>query len=84
MLHRDPLCQIRLPGCTGKSEVADHITPAAEGGRFEPNNLRGACHFCNSVLGGRLAHTTRGSESHGHQVPPTPGGRRPVTATRLH
>lgn len=52
VLHRDPLCTIRLDGCTGASEVADHIVPAALGGRYEPDNLRGACDHCNSVRGG--------------------------------
>jgi 5-methylcytosine-specific restriction endonuclease McrA len=85
VLKRDATCQLRLDaGCTGRSEVADHIVPAAEGGRYELSNLRGACHHCNSVAGGRktsaLEHG-RDDRSSGASV--TGGRSAPVGRTRL-
>lgn len=65
VLHRDPYCTLRLEGCEGASTVADHIVPAAEGGRYEPANLRGACDHCNSVLGGHQAAGTQPSSRTG-------------------
>lgn len=56
VLARDPLCTIQLPGCTGRSEVPHHVVDAADGGAFTLDNLAGACHHCNSALGGRRAH----------------------------
>jgi len=46
----EPMCWLRLPGCTIRSTTADHIIPAA----IRPelalvrSNIRGACHSCNS------------------------------------
>jgi 5-methylcytosine-specific restriction endonuclease McrA len=43
-------CQIRLPGCEGYADVADHIIPVAEGGaEFDPANGQGACKFCHDI-----------------------------------
>jgi hypothetical protein len=42
-------CTLRLPGCTGIANTADHITPVAFGGGAGP--LRGACLHCNSSRG---------------------------------
>lgn len=51
------VCRIRLEGCTGLASAVDHIASPVEGGEFfDPDNLRAACHYCNSVLGGRLGH----------------------------
>lgn len=48
MLKRDGyVCQLRLDGCTGTATVADHVLPAALGGRNEPSNLQAACASCN-------------------------------------
>jgi 5-methylcytosine-specific restriction endonuclease McrA len=55
VLAEQPSCQIRLPGCTGRSEVADHIIPK----RYRPDlvlrreNVQGACRACNSRKGSR-------------------------------
>jgi hypothetical protein len=45
--RRDPNCTLKLEGCTGKSQTADHIKPVEDGGTNLPNNLQGACHACN-------------------------------------
>ena len=43
-------CQIRLAGCEGYADHADHIVPVAEGGaEFDPANGQGACVFCHGV-----------------------------------
>lgn len=54
VLERDGhTCQINLPGCTVTATTVDHITPVALGGEwYDDNNLRAACHQCNSTLGG--------------------------------
>lgn len=39
-------CQIRLPGCTGGADHADHVVPVAKGGApYDPGNGEGACHL---------------------------------------
>lgn len=43
-------CQIRLDGCEGYADVADHIVPVAEGGaEFDVTNGQGACRFCHDI-----------------------------------
>lgn len=43
-------CRVRLPGCTGRAEVVDHIHPWLAGGSwFDPLNLRASCDHCNAV-----------------------------------
>lgn len=47
--REEPLCWLRLPGCTLKSTTADHLVPYSK----RPDlgmvrgNLRGACRSCN-------------------------------------
>lgn len=61
ILNRDGhTCMMRLPGCTGKADTVDHITPRAEGGAvWDATNLRAACTHCNMSAGGILAHKER-------------------------
>jgi 5-methylcytosine-specific restriction endonuclease McrA len=46
----EPLCWLRLAGCTTLSTTADHVTPFKERPDLSMlrGNLRGACHHCNS------------------------------------
>lgn len=45
--RREPLCQLRLPGCTVLATEADHIVPVTRGGTSTPDNLQSACGSCN-------------------------------------
>lgn len=39
---------IRLPGCTGGADTADHIKPVNFGGsEFDPRNGQAACWHCH-------------------------------------
>ena len=40
-------CELRLPGCTGVADTADHVVPLSRGG--PDGNLRPACLHCNSA-----------------------------------
>lgn len=46
----EPLCWLRLAGCTTLSTTADHVTPFKERPDLAMvrSNLHGACHHCNS------------------------------------
>lgn len=43
-------CQIKLAGCTTIATQADHIQPRETAGDG-PDNLRGACAWCNNSRG---------------------------------
>jgi 5-methylcytosine-specific restriction endonuclease McrA len=51
-----PFCQLRLPGCSVVTEVADHVRPHRGDPllAFAPSNVVAACRHCNSVKGQRL------------------------------
>ena len=52
ILHRDNYqCQLRLPGCTVRATVKDHIIPHADGGTDALHNLQAACEHCNRTKG---------------------------------
>lgn len=57
VLERDNWqCQIRRKGCTELATQVDHIVPVTKGGaKFDPRNLRAACHKCNN---GRINRRT--------------------------
>jgi len=40
-------CELRLPGCTGVADTADHVVPLSRGGAG--GALRPACLHCNSA-----------------------------------
>ena len=40
-------CALRLPGCTGMADSADHVLPTSRGGRDGP--LVPACMACNRL-----------------------------------
>lgn len=52
-IRRQPLCQLRLPGCTQYSTTADHIIPVAQRPdlALNPANTQGACKHCNYSRG---------------------------------
>lgn len=56
-------CQLRLPGCEGYADHADHILAVAEGGaEYDPANGQGACHHCHSIK--TAEETARGRQRH--------------------
>lgn len=48
-IKKQPLCQLRLDGCTGISTTADHIIPRSQRPELTlvRSNLQGACAACN-------------------------------------
>jgi len=75
--REEPTCWLRLPGCTGASDTADHIIPAAIRPHlaYERSNLRGACHNCNS--------RRKDKHPHARSLRTIPGRRRPTTSQAL-
>lgn len=55
VLREEPLCHLRLPGCTWRSDTLDHIIPisVAPHLKMERYNCRGACASCNYRRGNR-------------------------------
>ena len=57
VVREEPICQLRLDGCTIRSTTADHIIPR----KYRPDlsmirqNLRGACQGCNRRRGTRTS-----------------------------
>jgi 5-methylcytosine-specific restriction endonuclease McrA len=53
VVREEPLCRLRLPGCTIISTTADHIRPRKLYPQltYERSNLRGACRQCNMRRG---------------------------------
>ena len=49
VVAEEPLCWLRLPGCTTLSQTADHVITAHSRPdlAMERANLHGACHSCN-------------------------------------
>ena len=51
VIREEPVCWLRLPGCTIRSDSCDHIIPVSE----RPDlmlvraNCRGACRRCNTA-----------------------------------
>lgn len=64
ILQRDPMCQLRLPGCTGNSTVLDHIVPLAAGSMVRltvaqldtDENCRGICQRCSDKVSAQQGH----------------------------
>lgn len=57
VIKEEPLCWLRLPGCTRLSTTADHVLTVKHRPdlALERANLRGACRSCNSRRGDRPA-----------------------------
>jgi len=53
VVHEEPVCKLRYPGCTIVSTTADHIIPRAVRPdlTYERRNLRGSCGPCNGRRG---------------------------------
>ncbi|MFM2078875.1 MAG: hypothetical protein RJA49_2765 [Actinomycetota bacterium] len=55
-------CALRLPGCTGYADTADHVVPVSLGGvSGDEGNLRPACRHCNSAAGNALRRERGGN-----------------------
>lgn len=54
VVAEEPVCWLKLPGCTTGSTVADHVQPVATHPELAlmRSNLRGACASCNRKRGG--------------------------------
>lgn len=52
-IREEPICRLALPGCTRRSETADHIQPVSTHPHlaYERANTAGACKHCNSRRG---------------------------------
>lgn len=58
---RDKCCMIRLPGCTGGADTADHITPVKFGGaRYDLSNGQAACWHCHNRKSSGEGHIAQG------------------------
>ena len=53
VLNEEPMCRIKLSGCTGVAKVVDHILPVRTHPHleYERANLQGACASCNMAKG---------------------------------
>lgn len=60
-------CALRLSGCTGTADTADHIVPRSRGGADSP--LRPACAHCNASRGDRMEGGTSPSSDAGRSRP---------------
>lgn len=49
VVAEEPWCQLRMTGCTGRSQVADHIVKVRDRPdlALARSNCRGACKHCN-------------------------------------
>jgi 5-methylcytosine-specific restriction protein A len=54
IIDRDQgVCQLKLPGCTGKATSVDHVQPVSKGGTDDDANLVACCWPCNKRKGAR-------------------------------
>ena len=53
VVRQEPVCRLRLEGCTHHSQTADHIIPTSQAPhlKYTRSNLRGSCHSCNYKRG---------------------------------
>ena len=69
VLKRDPIC--RMPGCTARSTIPDHIVPRRRGGADTMSNLRGVCHAChNRITAHGQAMRPKGCDAQGWPIDP--------------
>lgn len=69
VIREEPVCRLRLPGCTIVTQTGDHIIPV----KYRPDlklvrqNVRGSCYSCNMKRGDgsprRMAQVVRQSSS---------------------
>lgn len=61
VVNEEPVCTVRLPGCTHVSTTADHIETIVNRPdlALTRSNLRGACLHCNSSLGATFSNRRR-------------------------
>lgn len=67
----EPICWLRLDGCTVRSTTGDHIIPASSRPDLAliRSNVRGACQHCNNKRGHLPAELAR--EMYGNATTPT-------------
>lgn len=55
VVREEPVCRLRLPGCTIISTTGDHIMPVKYRPdlKFERGNVQGACTSCNHKKGAK-------------------------------
>lgn len=53
VVREEPMCTLRLPGCTLVSTTGDHIKPVSlrPDLKFDRANVRGSCRSCNGKRG---------------------------------
>lgn len=53
VVREEPVCRLRLPGCTIASQTGDHIIPVKHRPdlKLVRENIRGSCHSCNMKRG---------------------------------
>lgn len=56
--REEPVCWLRLPGCTIRSTTGDHYYPVKTHPhlRMVRSNRRGSCHHCNVTRGATPPH----------------------------
>lgn len=61
VIREEPICRLRLAGCTVWSDTADHIIPMRDRPdlRYCRSNLRGSCQSCNMARGYRPLSVVR-------------------------
>jgi 5-methylcytosine-specific restriction endonuclease McrA len=64
VVREEPLCWLKLDGCTRLSTTADHVIPRAVRPdlTMDRKNLRGACASCNYRRGARSVEQMRASQ----------------------
>ena len=64
VIREEPLCRLRLDGCTVRSDTADHIITVKDRPdlRYCRANLRGSCQSCNRARGARPLSAVRAEQ----------------------
>lgn len=65
VIAEEPICRLRLAGCTLRSDTADHIITVKDRPdlRFVRSNLRGSCQSCNMARGSRPLSQVRAEQA---------------------
>lgn len=65
VIREEPICRLRLHGCTLRSDTADHILTVKDRPdlRYCRANLRGSCQHCNRTRGSRPLSEVRAEQA---------------------
>lgn len=68
VVREEPLCRLRLPGCTLVSTTGDHIIPVSfrPDLRFVRSNVRGSCRTCNGNRSNQPLEAVRARMTRSH------------------